>query len=335
MKYVSDLRKYIKDCLDIPYITFDSRQTIIEALAKEILRDNEMIFLMLAMDSYTTDEANIRQRMDEIMSVREKNNKRPKLKPLPDGEWIKKDTKNIPLDPESFGDSDFPDDWGPIATPEQEALLKSLDQLGAARDKPGGVWTVGEGLTSGFDHNAAWIQTYSGRRFNPMKPNPKAIVIQDVAHALSMQCRFNGHCKEFYSVAQHCVLVSHMCGEDALWGLLHDASEAYLVDIPRPLKHSGKFQAYLEMEEIMQRAICERFGLSLVEPASVKRADKILLSTEARDLMSPLHKDWRQPAEPLPFTITSWSPKEAEEKFIQRFDKLMAALLLDVILIKK
>ena len=218
-----------------------------------------------------------------------------------------KDTKRFTVDPASFGSSDFPDfnEWGPIATPEEEAFLKKLPELEAAIRKPGGVWTVGAGVTEGFDTGVPWIQTYSGRRFNPTKPNPSAIVIQDIAHALSMQCRFSGHCREFYSVAQHCVLVSHICNsEDALWGVLHDASEAYLVDVPRPLKHSGKFQAYLEMEEVMQRAICERFGLSPVEPASVKRADKILLSTEARDLMTPLHPDWRQPAESIPFTIT-------------------------------
>lgn len=241
------------------------------------------------------------------------------------------DPKNwVAADPESFGGSDFPDPstWGPIATPEQETAIKELYQRAEMKDQPGGVWTVGQGLTDGFDSNSAWIQTYSGRRFNPIKPNYKAIVIQDIAHALSMQCRFSGHCREFYSVAQHSVLVSHICGEDALWGLLHDASEAYVVDVPRPIKRSGKFQAYIEIEEMVQKAVCERFGLALTEPHSVRKADKIMLATEARDLMSPLHPDWKQPADPLPFTIVPWSPKEAEANFLRRFDTLSISSLM-------
>src|SRR5574338_901953 len=170
----------------------------------------------------------------------------------------------------------------------------------------------------------AWIQSYSGRRFNPTRPVVDAIVIQDIAHSLSMQCRFSGHVKKFYSVAQHCVLVSYICDSaDALWGLLHDASEAYLVDIPRPLKHSGKFNDYLEFEDKMQKAICKRFSLPEIEPDSVKKADKILLATEARDLMSPLHKDWQQPEEPLPFKIDPLPQQEAKDLFVKRFYQLI------------
>ena len=163
------------------------------------------------------------------------------------------------------------------------------------------IYTTG---SYNFDPEASWIQTYSGRRFNPTNPNADAIVIQDIAHSLSMQCRFSGHCSSFYSVAQHSVLVSYLCDqEDAFWGLLHDASEAYLVDIPRPLKHSGNFDAYLKFEKIMQKAICKRFGLPQKEPPSVKYADTLVLATEARDLMSPRHPDWVQPCQPAPFKI--------------------------------
>ena len=200
---------------------------------------------------------------------------------------------NYALDPKSFA-KDFP----PLATPEELKALDELHQHGPLRASPvvqgPSVFHEGSGMTNGFDKDAAWIQTHSGRRFNPIKPNPDAIVIQDIAHALSMQCRFSGHCKDFYSVAQHSVLVSYICdSQDALWGLMHDASEAYLVDVPRPLKRSGKFQAYLDFEEVMTQAICRRFGLPFKEPPSVKRADTILLATEARDLMSPLHPDWQ------------------------------------------
>jgi uncharacterized protein len=242
---------------------------------------------------------------------------------LPD----KKTTKKFVIDPismkgaeDQFGGSDF----GPIATPEQEKAIRDLYATHPEWDTSND-YTKGSGMTDGFEENTAWIQTYSGRRFNPTNPNPGAIVIQDIAHSLSMQCRFTGHCHQFYSVAQHSVLVSHVCNfEDALWGLLHDASEAYLIDIPRPLKKSGYMGAYIEFEHQMQKAICKRFGLPEKEPPSVKRADTVLLATEARDLMQPLHPDWRQPVEPLPFKIEAWSPQQAKDNFLKRFSELTA-----------
>lgn len=182
-------------------------------------------------------------------------------------------------------------------------------------------YTVGSGE---FHPDEPWIQTYSGKRFNPTKPVVSNIVIQDIAHSLSMQCRFSGHCKFFHSVAYHSVLVSYITDrQDALWGLLHDASEAYLVDIPRPLKHSGKMQGYIDYEKVMQEAICDRFGLSKVEPPSVKYADNILLATEARDLMSSHHPDWKMDVEPLPFKISPISQHEAKDLFMKRFYELV------------
>jgi hypothetical protein len=175
-----------------------------------------------------------------------------------------------------------------------------------------------------FRVNEPWIQTYTGRRFTPTNPVVDAIVVEDIAHPLSMQCRFSGHVKSFYSVAQHSVLVSYICDTaDALWGLLHDASEAYLVDIPRPIKQSGKFDNYLEFEKTMQKAICERFGLPEEMPKSVKMADDALLMTEARDLMSPLHPGWTSVGKPLPFVIYSMTQSEAKRAFIDRFIELV------------
>ena len=189
------------------------------------------------------------------------------------------------------------------------------------------LYTEGLGLLDGFDSKESWIQTYSGRRFNPTKPNYQAIVIQDIAHALSMQCRFSGHTKSFYSVAQHSVGVSNLCPkEDQLWGLLHDASEAYLVDIPNPLKRSGKFNTYIEFESQMMDAVCERFNLSKKEPPSVKRADKQMLVAEADLLMSPLRPDWDtlslldDPENII--NIQPVSPKEAKTMFLQKFAEL-------------
>lgn len=273
---------------------------------------------------------------------------------------MEKTTENMVLDPESFGGEDFPSrvsydpleglsndvreyDGGrtvtikadpkdldePLVTPEEEAVISKfyadnpqLKQI-TAEEKAEMNLSVFEKGSHKFNPEDAWIQTYSGRRFNPTNPYVDAIVIQDIAHALSMQCRFSGHCRKFYSVAQHSVLVSYICDSaDAMWGLLHDATEAYLVDVPRPLKRSGKFDAYLEFEAKMQTAICKRFGLPDKEPPSVKRADTILLSTEARDLMSPLHSDWVQPCDPLPFKIDPLPQQQAKDLFMKRFFEL-------------
>lgn len=497
-------------------------------------------------------------------------------------DWVSGDPFDTPNFQKHLTDKEYP----PLATPEQ---LKALDEF-CNKEKASKLYTNGEGLDSGFDENAPWIQTFSGRRFCPTNPNPNAIVIQDIAHSLSMLCRFTGHCKEFYcvtpdtkiltsdlvwkpagelkvfdglvgfdeypvkiydnnrnrrkmkysnvlhtgrikrhvfalhlsdgtilkssdehpwlvsskkaknqkwettseivkavndgrqrfmlkffepwqdythdaeieydvgylsgifdgeatincnrkgflisvaqnpgpvmnkikmcldnfgfkyseystkkchnlqltgtwsdkleflglikpirliekykqhlkneewrkefdsvallsitkvedlgmqevvaletstktyfaegfgshnSVAQHSVLVSYICdSQDALWGLLHDASESALQDLPRPLKHSGKLDQYIKFEEKMQQAVCTRFNLPFEEPVSVKRADTQLLATEARDLLVSLHSDWTQPVEPLPFHIEAWDHKKAESMFLKRFYDLIGS----------
>jgi len=183
-------------------------------------------------------------------------------------------------------------------------------------------FTEGSGIIDGFDEKDSWIQTYSGRRFNPLNPNPESIVIQDIAHSLSLQCRFSGHITEFYSVAQHSVGVSYLCNEkDALYGLLHDASEAYLVDIPSPLKKSGKFDSYLDFESRMMKAVYDRFQLTGSEPDSVKKADKLMLNIEAKSLLS-VRSDWQIDSMIAPFKVSGLSPLEAKKLFLRRFAEL-------------
>ncbi len=172
--------------------------------------------------------------------------------------------------------------------------------------------------------DAGLIRTYSGIWFNVINPNFEDIRIEDIAHALSNQCRFGGHCRRFYSVAQHSVQVSQLCRpEDALWGLLHDASEAYLSDVPRPLKHLAEFKAYRVAEERLQRCIVERFGLSAVQPDNVTAADDNALMEEMCSLMSVDASLLVSPqSESSISTIKPCLPVEAEKRFLARFHEL-------------
>lgn len=169
-----------------------------------------------------------------------------------------------------------------------------------------------------------WGCTYTGRQFWPEDPRPSDIHVLDIAHALSMQCRFGGHCREFYSVAQHSVLVSIACDPAAaLWGLLHDASEAYLVDVPRPAKRAPGMAGYREMERRAMAAVCERFGLPVAMPPSVKRADEAVLAAEARDLMPPRSvARWYLPVSAIADRIVPLHPEQAKRAFLARYDQL-------------
>lgn len=167
-----------------------------------------------------------------------------------------------------------------------------------------------------------WLQTFTGAVFYPLDPRPEEIHIDDIAHALAMQCRYSGHTSRFYSVAEHCVHVSRVVApEYALWGLLHDASEAYLVDIPRPLKRY--MPQYHEWESGLMAVICGRFGLSLTMPASVKEADNRMLATEKAVLMGPCEGEWTDTGPALPdVVIECWYPGTGEKMFLDRFWEL-------------
>ena len=169
----------------------------------------------------------------------------------------------------------------------------------------------------------AWIQTYSGKKFSPINPKIEDINIEDIAHSLSMQCRFNGHIEDFYSVAQHSVLVSYFCDKkDALSGLLHDASEAYICDIPSPLKKTQQFSQYREIERKLQALINVKFGLPEEDPESVKLADQLLLTLEAKSLLTHIREDWKLPNSNIPIKIIAMSPKESKLIFMERFHEL-------------
>jgi hypothetical protein len=173
-----------------------------------------------------------------------------------------------------------------------------------------------------------WMQTYTGKAFWPLDPRPDEIDIDDIAHSLSMQCRYAGHCLRFYSVAEHsvwCALMVLMPNTDfvfcknlaaavyqarmqsystrdaatntiALAALLHDAAEAYLVDLPRPVKRS--MPEYHRAEARVERAIAERFDIPYPMPALVKEVDERMLATEAGALMALPPMSWNINVEP-------------------------------------
>lgn len=176
-----------------------------------------------------------------------------------------------------------------------------------------------------------WIQTYTGLAFTPLRPLPSQIALQDIAHSLSMQVRFTGHLGQFYSVAEHSVRVADVVAlfaeedpEAQLWALLHDASEAYLCDLPAPIKHDRLLAGYRRLEARVQRAVCARFGLPADPPPLIKYADKVLLATEQRDLLVPSPRTWRSTERQRALTdeIHPWTQPEAKRRFLDRYHQL-------------
>ena len=168
-----------------------------------------------------------------------------------------------------------------------------------------------------------FIQTFSGRCFFPMDPLAEEIFIEDIAHSLSLQCRYAGHCLRFYSVAEHSVLIArHLAAthapEVALAGLLHDAPETYLVDVPRPVKpYLGNYKV---IEQLNWAAVAERFGISSEMPEAVHDADNRIIGDE---LVNLVPMDWHaRHSNPLGVQLRFWSPEKAEVEFLATFDAL-------------
>lgn len=166
-----------------------------------------------------------------------------------------------------------------------------------------------------------WMQTYLGGQIYPLDPHPSELDIQDIAHSLSMQCRFNGHTKRFYSVAEHCCHVADILPEPLkLAGLLHDASEAYLCDLPRPIKQTKGFaDVYRQAESVLERLIAVRFGFEYPYEQAIRDADEKLLWTEAIQLMSPLHPDWLVGDPVQGLALECWIPSQARDCFLWRY----------------
>jgi len=168
----------------------------------------------------------------------------------------------------------------------------------------------------------SWMQTYTGKALHFHNPIKKEICIEDIAHALSRICRFNGHTQDHYSVAQHSVYVSRLVpSDDKLAALLHDATEAYIGDMVSPLKKLiPDFSTY---EDRLWSVIAGKYGIPKVMPASVKKADLTMLSVECRDLMHGNPLEWG--IEPAPDSIppiVCWDAETAKRYFMEQFQIL-------------
>lgn len=169
------------------------------------------------------------------------------------------------------------------------------------------------------------IQTAAGRYFDLLQPHTNQIGIDEIAHALANICRFTGHTRVHYSVAQHSVLVSYLVPDQfAMHGLLHDAAEAFVGDVSSPLKR--QLRDYKSIESRVEHAVLSRFGLWGPDArAEVKHADLVALVTEQRDLMPPRGDgDWSSldGIEPLPWTIEPLPNFVAKALFLRRFEQL-------------
>ena len=207
--------------------------------------------------------------------------------------------------------------------PLKDYVPKSIDDYALAVSATAGADAVMDGLARVANDNRLslrqgdWMQTYTGRQFWPMDPCASEVHIEDIAHSLSMQCRFAGHCQRFYSVAEHSVhLARYVAPEHALWALLHDASEAYLVDVPRPVKPF--LSGYKDAEKRVMQAICAAFRLPHAMPAEVHAADNRILADE-RSNMALCVAEWSGYDKPLGVSLEYWEPERAEDEFLAAY----------------
>ncbi|QZH73954.1 MAG: hypothetical protein JY451_09270 [Erythrobacter sp.] len=166
------------------------------------------------------------------------------------------------------------------------------------------------------------IMLASGRRFDLLDPWLSEFGIEDIAQGLANVCRYAGQCRTFYSVAEHSLLVSETVSRYAFEALLHDAAEAFIGDITRPLKRL--LPDYREIEARIEDAVIERFGLDRAAKATIKEADLRVLAAEQEQVMAPGCADWAREAgiTPAPVTVRSLSPIVARAAFLRRYEEL-------------
>ena len=175
--------------------------------------------------------------------------------------------------------------------------------------------------------NRDWVPTFSGKKLNPTKIDPRAINIEDIAHHLSLQCRFAGATEHLCSVAQHSVMVAKYVWQEtkssheALWGLLHDAAEAYLQDVNIAVKHLIK-DTYGPLEEELLKVIINKYGLVWPEPEVVKRWDWIIGCNEAFSFIKKGSPKFFGVEPVQKVYLTYWTAEFAEKAFVENFYSL-------------
>tara|TARA_B110000902_G_C14047584_1_gene490362 strand:+ start:131 stop:670 length:540 start_codon:yes stop_codon:yes gene_type:complete len=167
-----------------------------------------------------------------------------------------------------------------------------------------------------------YIGTFTNKKFHFMNPSVNEICIEDIAQALSMNCRYSGHVKDFYSVAEHSVIIADLVYKEthskheALSALLHDASEAYLTDVPRPIK--PYLTNYVKIEASVEKIVQEKFNISPMSKLT-KYLDTHIVGAEAKLLFNVV-PDWAHNYDDMCINIDSHSPKTAKAKFMKAFD---------------
>lgn len=179
----------------------------------------------------------------------------------------------------------------------------------------------------GVTYGADAVMTFTGKMIRPLKmiDDIELVCIEDIAHALGNLCRYTGHTKFFYSVANHSVIVSNLVPQHlALAGLLHDAGEAYFNDLARPIKHLDELKAYRHAEELAKILIWNKFldttPVKVSDLDAISLADKQALRTEQRDLMAWHHS---YPDDEQDFEIAPWTPELSITNFLQRYNDLV------------
>ncbi len=165
------------------------------------------------------------------------------------------------------------------------------------------------------------IRLRSGAWLDLLDPSSSDFTIEDIAHGLAHTCRYAGQADGFYSVAEHSLLVSDTAVGHELAGLLHDAAEAFIGDVTRPLKQL--LPDYKRIEATIEAAIFQRFGLEGVDP-QVKRADLQVLAAEQAQIMPEGTDAWAAEAgvDAARVTVECLTPTVAKTRFLKRFEEL-------------
>ena len=170
------------------------------------------------------------------------------------------------------------------------------------------------------------ILLQSGNYFDFVNPSTDSFTLEDIAQGLANTCRFGGHCHPYYSVAQHCILASHYVPQEhAMAALLHDAAEAFVGDIPSPLKQM--LTDFEQFESLAHAAVAQKFKIPEQMHPCIKEVDLRMLATEKRDVMPKTDMDWTilSGIEPFKEQIVPMSQRDAKIGFLVRYVEIKAS----------